>query len=659
MAGLETLPQAISEQEAQQPVTAEETQFSDPWDDTIALGIVLADIDAGIAFEQAKNFVTRMETADDLIRGYVRVRPWPNSDKARAALSVPVCLEAIEKLMPVIYLSLWGSGKDPFEVTRKGNTTEAAAEANNNLLKWAVKVSNFKEGSRLTLKTILQYGFGCGFDGWEIDEIEQRKFIKGDDGKVRRNTELPAKTIQKPTYENGNLRNIIFDPSCPNQDPNSGRWIAKRIQITAYDLDDMRDDDTYKNIPTREELAKILAGKQEIPKDSMQPLKPNQTREYQAQDDKLPFSKDPLMGPLELVEYRQRQRIVTVLQRQIVIRNEENKTGKLGVRGCAFIDVLNSMFGFGIPALLNGEQRFQQGVLNTWIDSLTLLLNPSFQMVKGLASSGQNIIIAPGKVTTVESELKPLVVPDVSGSAETAMEASQQRAYRRIGAEGGSQMPTQAMRTGSGVQAFQGDITQRMQYFIEQFLELVFIPTLEDFLISCHDNLQPEEINQILSEVDGKAYSGNILDIYNADYNIEIIAGTKLTAKQAAMQLAPIFMQFLQNQAVQDSLQVQGQKFDYATWTEDLFESAGLGTESQYFLPLTPADEQRMQQKNQAMQAAQGKLTQIDAQRQATNDNIDQKAAAQGQLLVLKSVVKRDETAGLAALEGGESGVSQ
>lgn len=659
MAGLETLEQAISESEARQPVTAEETQFTDPWDDITALGIVLADIDAGIAFEQAKNFITRLETADDLIRGYVRVRPWPNSDKARSALSVPVCLEAIEKLMPVIYLSLWGSGKDPYQVTAKGNTSPAAAEANQNLLRWAVKVSNYKEGSRLTLKTILSYGFGCGFDGWEIDEIEQRKYIKDDTGKISRDKTLPAKTIQKPTYENGNLRNIIFDPGCPNQDPNSGRWIAKRIQITAYDLDDMRDDDTYKNIPTREELAKILAGKQEIAKDSMQPLKPNQTREYQAQDDKLPISKDPLMGPLELVEYRTRQRVITVLQRLIVIRNEDNKTGKLGVHGCAFIDVLNSMFGFGVPALLNGEQRFQQGVLNTSVDGLALVLNPSFQMVKGLASSGQNIVIAPGKVTTVETKLEPLVVQDVQQTALAAMEASQQRAYRRIGAEGGTQMPTQALRTGSGVQAFQGDITQRLQYFIEQFLELVFIPVLETFLIHCHENLQSEEIDQILSREDGKAYAGNVLDVYNADYDIEIIGGTKLTAKQAALQLAPIFMQFLANEAVQDSLQVQGTKFDYAQWTEDLFELSGLGTESQYFHPLTAEDLQRMQQKNQAMQAAMGKVLQTGVKHQADLDSIDQKAAAQGQLAVLKSVVKRDETAGLAALEGGTGGVSQ
>jgi hypothetical protein len=656
MAGFEVLEQAIQLNDAQQPLTPKQVEFSDPWSDEVALGIVIADIDAGIAFEQAKNFTTRMETADDLIRGYVRVRPWPNTDKARSALSVPVCLEAIEKLMPPIYLALWGSGKDPYQVTAKGKTKPEAAEANQNLLRWAVRVSDFKEGSRLTLKTILQYGFGCGFDGWEIDEIDQHKYIKDDSGKIRRNPTLGKKTIQRPTYENGNLRNIIFDPSCSNQDPNSGNWVAKRIIGNAYMLDDMREDETYKNIPTREELAQILSNKEEPSKDSMQALKPNQTREYQAMDDKLPTSKDPLAGPLEFIEYKTRKRIVTVLQRQIVIRNEENEKGTLGVHGCAFIDVLNSLFGFGIPALLNGEQRFQQGVLNTWVDSLALLLNPSFQMVKGLGSQNQNIIIAPGKVTSVESEMKPLVVPDVSQSAETAMEASQMRAYRRIGAEGGTQMPTQALRTGSGVQAFQGDITGRIQYFMEQFLELVFLPVLKAFLVHCHENLQEEEIQKILSEEDGKEYAGNILDIYNADYDIEIIGGTKLTAKQAAMQIAPIFMQFLENQAVQDSLQVQGKKFDYAQWAEDLFEAAGLGTESEYFIPMTKDDLDRMQQQNQAMQAAQGKLQQITNQHTADLDSIDQKAAAQGQLAVLKSVVKRDETAGLATLEANQNG---
>lgn len=654
MPGFEVLEQSIPAGTAQQPITPGQTEFVDPWADPVALGIVLADIDSGIAYEQAKNFVTRMETADDLIRGYVRVRPWPNTDKARSALSVPLSLEAVEKLIRPLYLAIWGSGKDPFEVIPKGKTTKAAADAKQSLLRWAVKVASFKEGSRLTLKSILQYGFGCGFDGWEIDEIDQRKYIKSADGEVTRDRSLPAKTVQRPTYENGNLRNIIFDPDCTSQDPNSGRWVAKRIQITAYDLDDMREDDTYKNVPTRAELAQILANKEEPAKDSMQALKPNQTREYQSQDDKLPSSKDPLAGPLELIEYRTRQRIVTVLQRGIVVRNELNKNGKLGCHGCAFIDVLNSLFGYGVTILVSGEQRFSQGVLNSGVDSLALRLNPSFQQVKGMGGQNQNISIAPGKVTTVESELKPLVVEDLTKTVQDNLEASQQRAYRRIGAAGGTNMPTQAMRTGSGVQTFQGDESAGAQYFMEQFFDLVFVPVLEAFLVHCSENLQPAQIQEILSEQDGKEYEGDILDIYNADTDIEIIAGVKLTVKQQVAQMAPILIQALQNQAVQDSLQIQGKKFDYAAFVEWWTETAGIEVD-EFFVPMTQDDLQRMQQKNQAMQQAQAKTAQVATQHQADLDSIDQKAAAQGQLAVLKSIVNRHETAGEEALGGGNA----
>lgn len=656
MGGFEVLEQAIPTGTAQEPIQPGQVEFQDPWEDKIALGIVLADIDSGIAYEQAKNFVTRMETADDLIRGYVRVRPWPNTDKARSALSVPLSLEAVEKLIRPLYLAIWGSGKDPFEVVPKGKTTKAAADAQQSILRWAVKVAGFKEGSRLTLKSILQYGFGCGFDGWEIDEIEQRKYIKNADGEVTRDRSLPAKTIQRPTYENGNLRNIIFDPDCTSQDPNSGRWIAKRIQITAYDLDDMREDDTYKNVPTREELARILANKEEPANDSMQALKPNQTREYQSQDDKLPSSKDPLAAPLELVEYRTRQRIVTMLQRKIVVRNEPNKSGRLSVHGCAFIDVLNSLFGYGVTILVSGEQRFSQGVLNSGVDSLALKLNPSFQQVKGMGGQGQNISIAPGKVTTVESELKPLVVEDLTETVQANMEASQQRAYRRIGAVGGTNMPTQAMRTGSGVQTFQGDESAGAQYFMEQFFDLVFVPVLEAFLVHCSENLQPEQIQQILSEQDGKEYQGDILDIYNADTNIEIIAGVKLTVKQQVSQMAPILIQTLQNQAIQESLQIQGKKFLYGDFVEWWCRTMGIDVD-EFFADMTPEDLQRMQQKNQAMQQAAGKAQQIENQKNADMETIDQKAAAQGQLAVLKSAVVQHEAAGVAALGGG-NGVS-
>lgn len=656
MPGLESLKQAIPIGTALAPLTADETKFDGLWSDEVALGIVCADIDATLAYEQAKSFVTSIENADDLLRGYVKVRSWPNTDKARSALSMPVVLEAVEKIMPFLHLSIFGSGKDPFLVSAVGKTKPEAAKSWQSLLRWAIKVSDFKEGSRLTMKNVLQYGWGGGTNGWESDEVEQRKYRKTADGKgVERDPDSPKQVIAKPTYEALNLRNCGFDPCCPSQDPRKGRFWFKRIVITAYDLDDMRDDTTYKNIPTQEELRTILANKEEPGKDALSSLKPNQTRELQAQQDILTASKDPLQSPLELIEYRTDDRIVTMLQRTIIIRNSKNDEGK-SVVGCAFIDVLNSMFGFGVARLLNGEQRLQQGVLNTWVDSLALVLNPAFQQIKGTLGNGnQNISIGPGKVITVEGELKPLVATDVSETAGNAIEASSLRAMKRVGAEGGSNMPNAAMRTGSGVQAFQGDITQRLQYFMEQYIDLIFIPVLEAFLAHSKENLTPDQIQQILSDEDGKAFEGDILDIYNANTKIDILAGVKLTTKQAAAQAAPLIIQMLQNAAVQDSLQVQAKKFDYATFVEEYMELIGWDIDP-LFIEMTKEDLARAAAQNQAAIRNQGALD-LQSKKHADDiDTVDKKSADQASIAVLRSHLKVEEQKGIDAMDGGAGG---
>lgn len=656
MGSFNYLPHAVPEGQSNTPLTESEVKVDGLWTDAVALGIVLADVNAGLSYEQAKSFITSIEVADDLVRGYVRVRPWPNTDKPRSALSMPVVLEAVEKIMPFLHLSLFGSGKDPFEVTPIGRSKPDAAKAWQSLLRWAVKVSDFKEGSRLTMKNILQYGFGAGFPGWESQEVVKKRFKKTEDGKgVERDPDEKKEVIAKPTYEAANLRNTIFDPCCPTQDPRKGRFVAKRIVITGYDLLALADDDTYKNIPTASDLITILTNKQEPAKDSLQAAKPNQTRELQAQQDTLPASKDPLQSPLELIEYRTDDRIVTVCQRVLTIRNEENTEGKCVV-GCAFIDVLNSLFGFGISRLLNGEQRLQQGVVNTWIDSLALVLNPAYQNVKGTLGNGnQNISIAPGKVITVEGELKPLITTDVSETAANALEASTMRAMKRVGAEGGSNMPTAAMRTGSGVQAFQGDITQRLQYFMEQYIDLVFVPVLKFFLEHIKENLTPDQIQQILSDEDGKAFDGDILDIYNCDTKIDIIAGVKLTTKQAAAQAAPLIMQMVQNSAVQSSLQVQGKKFEYGEFISEYLELMGWDIE-QLIVKMTDDDLKRAQEQNQAMSRGVA-MTQLQQQKHSDDiDTVDKKSADQASLAVLRSHLKVEEQHGLDALSNTTPG---
>jgi hypothetical protein len=75
------------------------------------------------------------------------------------------------------------------------------------LLRWAVKVSDLKEGSRLTLKNILQYGWGGGTPRFHSQEIEKTQVQENSEGNIERDPDAAKRVVAQPTYEALNIRN--------------------------------------------------------------------------------------------------------------------------------------------------------------------------------------------------------------------------------------------------------------------------------------------------------------------------------------------------------------------------------------------------------------------------------------------------------------------
>jgi hypothetical protein len=637
----ENLPQAISVTEALAPPTADTVAFADEQlTDEVALGIVLADTEIAEKYLLSRGLITALDSADDLYRANVKPRMWANG-KARSNLGMPVVLEAIEKILPTLYMSIFGSGKEPFAITPTGKTTPGAARAKGKILQWAIKQSGLKEGMRLSLKNCLQYGFCVGNWGWESKESYVKNYALDAHGKVKGKKEVV--TINVPTYESMDMRQLLWDPACKVQnlrDPRAGaKYVIKQVFVDANWLDEHRDDPTYKNIPTRDELAVILANNRATATDSMKASKTNVWRDLQAQPSDEPSTSDPLKQPLELLEYWSNDRVIVALQRTIVIRNEESEFTTLPFPSCAFIDVLGSAVGFGVAKLLAGEQRFQIGVLNTWVDSLALTLNPIYQLTKGMGAGTQQITLSPGKVLNETGELKPLITPSVSAEANNAIQSSEQRAAKRVGSQGGSDMPTQALRTASGIQSYQGNTAERLQYMLEIFTDMVFVPVLEAFLEMCADHLTKEQVQQILSEADGKAYEGDILQVYNATVNVAVLAATKLAARQAAAQLVPQIIALVTQQPVQDSLQLQGMKFDYAELLDEALELQGWDIGS-LIVPMDAADQARVQQQNAALIKAQAASQQEQQQHQNDLDLVNERGTVQAGVAIVRQLAK-------------------
>lgn len=679
--GFANLPESVSQGaalSAVSPILEEQTAFhGEEFTDETAMGLVLTDVSAGIAFLQSKALLPAfVDTSNDLIFGLQKPKTWADG-KPRANLPIYAVLEGIEKLMPVFYMSLFGTGKRrPFIASPVGKTKPEAARAKASVLAWAIKQAGLKEEMRLTLKQCLSYGFCCGWWGWEQKNVRERVYTKNTAGRVKGKWEDILLSL--PKYENIDLKNFSFDPQCKRQDVQKGaRWVAKQVMITANTLDDMRDDlDTYgraeldengkktgkrvSRIPDRETLRRVLATDREPTEDTFASQKRAVWREFQAQLDSEASSADPLLRPLEYIEYWTEDHVIGVLQRKIVIRLGENEWNQAPALTCAFIDVLGSAWGFGIARLLAGEQRFQAGVANSWIDSLALVLNPVFQALKGVGPGTQNIPLAPGRVITETSELKALVTPDVSNTAVAAMANSEARAAKRIGAEGGVNLPTQALRTGSGVNALTGDVVQKLQYFLEIFINMIYLPTLEKFMLLCMEHLQPEDIQRILTEEEGKEWDGEITEVYNAQIGIDVLAGADLTARAASAQLAPMIIQMLSAPAVQTSLQIQGKKYDYANWAADMLDVQGFDVDH-YFVDMTADDLKRMQEQNQALAKGRSDQSLEDKKHQNDLENINEKGTVQAGVALVKHAaethmdVAQEALANLEGVEGQQS----
>jgi hypothetical protein len=644
MGGFESLPSAIVAPNTSQILPEQVAWRGESFDDETALAIVLHDAQAAEAFTSGKNRFIDCERADNNFRAVGLPKNWPGQESQRAGLTVPVVLEAVEKLEPAIMLALF-SDATPFQLSAIGPVPPPVLRAKSNLLRWGIQLSDFKEEIRKCVKSALLYGFTVGRWGWKKATKQSKKYEFATDGSGTVKKIIKDYEIAHPTFECIELRNHLGDPSLREADVRKGRMNLVQIFADASILDDLRDDPTYKNIPTREELAAILAQKSEAATDSIPGSKGMGWRDNQAAIETEIQSLDPLKAPLEILEWVTDDRVITVLQRKIVIRNDETEFGRTTLLSCAFIDVPGSMYGFGISKLLAGEQYLQSSVLNSWLDVAALGLNPAFTAEQGLQTTSQNVKVSPGKILT-GPKLTPIPIPDVGPQALNILQTSENRAARRVGANGSDNMPTQALRTAKGVDSFNEGVVDKLQNFIEKFAEKVFIPTLEAFLDICHDKLQPKDIQNILTEMDGKAYEGNILDVYNSRCQIQVLASTKLAARKAAAQVAPLIMNMVMAPAVQESLAAQGMKFNFAEFLGEVVDLAGWDVNA-LVVPASQDDIARAMQ----IAAPQPSKAQIDAQAKSSDQQnilqqIEEKGMTQAGVAVVKHALKGSEGEG-------------
>jgi hypothetical protein len=633
---------------------AEEIKASDvplppalPEDET-AKNLVLKDLNRGEYYLLAKGMSVEWDADDRLYLFRVPQGFWEGSSVPRASLGRPVIYEHIESLMPQVMSALFADSP-PFETIARPKIKPAAGRASKEIITYQLDEMKFREELRKCIKECLVYGTCYMRLGW-------RKYQKTIFERVRRGTpkvtlvnKLPVKSyengdgkwvtksrkvwVNEPYCENVHVRYIIPDPKLRCPDIRKSGFLCHREYMGVEALEKAFRHISGNMLPDTETLKSYFDQPKESPERSM--LEGRSTTsvmntgissldlnmEFKAMPRYQEATSDPNRQELEVVEYWTETQHYVLLNRKTVIINEKNTFGEIPYRSCCFTDVLDSFFGLGLARLLKGEQRLQQGIINGRLDDLSLRLSGSFIRFRGANTPAQQCRLRPGGIidTDTADGIKMIEYPPALADAFTEVEASDARSQRISGAnelitQGGQSGPSSITRTATGMNALSAGVGARLGYFIDFLSDLIFVPALE-FFQECNAKwLDEETITSILTEELQSAFEGDALDIVNAKLKFKMLASAKARARQALAQNLMPMMQVFMQQPVIESLQSQGDMFDWREFAQKVLDISEISGTQTLIRSMTTEEKQALQAKNEFNQQMATKA--IDNQHQ-------------------------------------------
>ena len=447
--------------------------------------------------------------------------------------------------------------------------------------------------------------------------------------------------------------------------------------VTLTDLQRMRKMDCYKDIPDEEDLKTFFfvtspKGDAEVGTQTAQAMNQNSTIVMHAAGEQTQASEDPALKPLMKITRWDESRVVEVLcyeGRRKTIRNEEHGIGKQAAGYSAtWWNIDNSGYGLGQGRLNAGDQRMEQGTLNEALKMIAFPLNapllydassgnaPTQDMIVGL---GQLLGIQTGPSHDINKAFGFMKMPEVPAEAWKVLELAKAGGEDLVGANATTMQGnlggagSSAMRTAAGVNRVGGkadenvsDPITHLEWVIKRWLTFLWERVLED--------MPTREIREILSAKFGEAIIDQIdaEEFFNADFNIKILAGTKLAAKAAIMQLIPFLLQIVQQPQLMQWLHEKGWTINFKS-IEDIYQRMSeLQSWQDIFVKLTDEEKQMVQSQQPGAQKTQAEMALEGEKRKTKLAAVQAEGATEMQNLVVEKALERLGPQELADAEG-------
>jgi hypothetical protein len=566
----------------------------------------------------------------------------------------------------------------PFLLRPEGKTTQEQADAWTTLLKLLLKRAKFQYHGGLQIDCQTLQGTGIGKMGWNEKKVT-RKTRKRKDPPVKldmpsgQQQEVPTtesdefaehtKTVTEswPFYEYRRLGTTLFDPKwcTPDMPGESAGYCIDVDFVTFEDLQEMRQLSCYQEkkndkgeilspgIPSEEALKRYFFTKQvgSAPPGSQVEDRMTSQGGFAAHAEGRNKQTDisPLEQPLMLVEMWTETTVKTILcydGQKLLIRNEEHDANSMCHTSATWWPIDNSGYGMGIGKVSGPDQRINQGVLNECLKMIAYPLNAPILVRQGENTPTQNVISRMGGVLQVQCApgedvrkgMGFMDIPAVPADAWKMIELSQRGGEELTGADAQMQQGVQTGRQGAsrssfGAQRMASMSDQNIADPVDSFANGAIIPFV-NFLIHMVKTRMPlPEIREILSVKHAKVIEEAIaLDQFlAAEFEVTVLAGQKLLAKQGIQQLIPFLLQILQQPQIMDAYHQIGRTIDLPGMMDVFLQVSELVDQPGIFRKMTEAEKEHYKQANPGFQKVQAETAKQKLQGQREQANIHAK----------------------------------
>jgi hypothetical protein len=616
-------------------------------EDAAALQIAVQDASNSEAWLQQNYWSLRWREADALYQSPPSISMWEGTATPKSNVNRFVVAETVNSIHPQVMNGLFYEDP-PFVLRPRPNLTQDTVRAISTLIGSELDEMEIRQEvdwglfSALNFGTgIFKWGFKTGVKRRPVYEPLENAVsipspIKGAPAAVLETPEsmMFKKVIKEeeyhlPTFENKDIRFVLPDPNLKVPDIRKGKFAIDRMYLTYKDLIKLADEEyvyedpaTKKqslkkryNLPSKDEIKRWFEPPAEQPQvgtSATNAMAQGTASIHHAQPQFKKSTVDPLDEPLEVLERWDNDKVITVLNRVKVIRNEPNEFGCIPFFSVNWWNIPDAFWGLGLGRVIGVEQRVQAGLINACLDLASLIVNPMFVRSRGANIMEQQIRQRIGGIIAVDGNVKEALTlleqPSIPAEVVQQIALSQNRVEMTSGANqqltmGANTGKGGAMRTGTGAAGVIQATMNRIGGFAEAFVRQVYEP----FIYKVHqlnkDKMPISYVKKILGDKLGPNFKFDAKAFLNAPAEFEVLAGSHLAAKSQMAQSLFMMLQLFENQPLMDQLNKINQK---KVNIEELFhmvhDISGWKNYYDIIQDMTPEEIQRQQAQSQAAQ---------------------------------------------------------